>query len=89
MSARPPLLIYRDTCPKCRFLSRLAVMLSLGSIERVSLVSARAQGLTQEHPEIEGKLTLLYPTGSVTGWNVVPASVRHTLGRVFTQHGHA
>lgn len=50
---------YRETCPPCRLLSRLAVLFSLGAIRRVPLGSGEAAALHVEHPEWRGQLLML------------------------------
>jgi hypothetical protein len=68
-------LLYRATCPKCRVLSQLAVLLSLGRINRIPLDSARAAALTERDPALARKLTFIAPGRTTTGWRVVPAVV--------------
>jgi hypothetical protein len=55
-------LFYDDTCPPCRKLSRLAVVLALGTVRRVPLGSAEAARLHADHPQWAGQLLLLRPT---------------------------
>jgi hypothetical protein len=50
---------YQETCPPCRVLSRLAVLLALGAIRRVPLGSDEAAALHEEHPEWRGQLLML------------------------------
>jgi len=52
-------LVYRGTCAKCRFLSRLVVILSSGTIRREALGSDMAERLARDHPETRGKLALI------------------------------
>jgi len=71
-----PVLVYRDTCQKCRFLSRLAVVASLHAIARIPLRSVEAEDLMRRHPGTSGKLSLFYKGDSATGWNVVPFAMK-------------
>jgi hypothetical protein len=73
MPVRGPLLLYRDSCAKCRFLSRLAVAVSLGAIERVPASSAVAGAITQQVPAAQGKLVLLDGARLVIGRRVFAA----------------
>jgi hypothetical protein len=64
IDARPKLL-YAGSCAKCRFLSRLVVILSLGTIERVPLERPEWQKFYYEdYPQARG-----YP---VLFWNGQP-----------------
>jgi hypothetical protein len=80
------LLVYRDTCPKCRFLSRLAVLLSFASVERVPINSARAEELMRAYPRGKGKLAVIHRDGFATGWKTVPALLRHVPRALFYSH---
>jgi hypothetical protein len=71
-----PVLIYRDTCPKCRFLSRLVVLASLHSIHRIPIRSVDAENIMRLHPEISGKLALFHHSNAATGWSVVPLAMK-------------
>jgi hypothetical protein len=80
-------LLYRDTCPKCRVLSRLAVLLSFNTIERIPLGSPRAAQITGLPSELRRKLTLICRNGrSATGWHVVPTALRCTVQTWFTRN---
>ncbi len=79
MKGPRPLLLYRHTCGKCRFISRLLVALSLATIQRAPIRSAEAERVLRQHPESKGKLALIRGTEIVTGWPVVPAVVRCVL----------
>ena len=73
-------LLYRDTCGKCRLLSRLAVAASLGRLARLPLSSPGAAALLRRAPMARGKLVLIDGERLVTGWRVIPAAlwrVRH------------
>ena len=60
MARRRPHLFFNGHCPPCRWMSRLAVRLSLGSIRRVPLESADAQTLYEAYPQARGQIVLLY-----------------------------
>lgn len=71
-------LFYKSYCAPCRFLSRLAVILSLGAIRRVPLGSAEAAALHGEHPEWRGQLLMLDRDGVRIGpqvFRAVPLAV--------------
>ena len=89
MSAQPSLLLYRDTCPKCRLLSRLAVLLAMGGIDRVPLSSPRARLLTAGDPQRRGQLTLVGRSGRATGWGVLPAAFVATVEHLLTRRGQS
>lgn len=52
-------LYYKDTCPPCRFLSNLVVILSAGTIKRVPISGNEAKEMYRLYPEHEGQLALL------------------------------
>jgi len=56
--AQQPLLLYRRTCPRCRFLSRAVIALSGGGIRRVATDSTEAALLYARHGAPGGKLAL-------------------------------
>ena len=60
MARRRPHLFFDGHCPPCRWMSRLAVRLSLGSIRRVPLDSADARALYEAYPHARGQIVLLY-----------------------------
>lgn len=68
-------LLYRASCRRCRFLSRLAVALSFGAMRRIALSSDAAQQLYQQHPETRGKLALIDGEYVRCGLRVVPAGL--------------
>lgn len=74
-----PVLLYRGACPKCRVLSRLAVLASLGSIRREPIGSARAEALNDAYPGTHGQLTLFIDDAATTGWRVIPRAAGHVL----------
>ena len=70
-------LVYAGRCPKCRFLSRVIVALSLGSIVREPLDRAEAERFYYlEHPEARGLPALITDGELAFGWSVVPATFR-------------
>lgn len=71
MRRERPLLLYRHTCAKCRFLSRMLVILSMATIQRAPIRSAEAEMVLRAHPESKGKLALIRGAEIVTGWPVV------------------
>jgi hypothetical protein len=80
-----PVLLYAGRCPRCRFLSRLIVALSLGMIERVPLDRAEAERFYYvEHPDARGRPALVDGDRMVWGWPVVPATFR-VIGRTWIQ----
>jgi predicted DCC family thiol-disulfide oxidoreductase YuxK len=52
-------LFYRGTCPRCRLLSRIVTLLSLGQVKRLPIGSSEAQRLYELYPESRGKLALI------------------------------
>lgn len=65
-------LFYRATCPRCRVLSRVALVLALGRIRRVPLDSPEADVLVREGRLPRGKLAFVGRGGTGLGWGVVP-----------------
>ena len=53
-----PTLFYKPTCPPCRWMSKAAVVLSMGVIRRVPISSEEAAVIYREHPGREGQLML-------------------------------
>ncbi|MGB7922610.1 MAG: hypothetical protein WCF57_05140 [Pyrinomonadaceae bacterium] len=72
-SMRRANLFYKSTCPPCRWMSRLAVILSFGIIRRTPVSSAEAKALYQQYPEHDGQLILTYPHGVAFGRMVFAA----------------
>jgi hypothetical protein len=67
-------LLYRHTCPRCRFLSRGVVLLSGNAIRRVPNDTPAAAVLYARHAEQEGKLALLHRSRLYTGRPVFAAA---------------
>lgn len=68
-------LVYRETCGKCRALSTIAVLASLGGIERVPLSSARAARLLRGRAA-RGRLLLFDGGRRLSGRHVLPTVLR-------------
>jgi hypothetical protein len=58
-SQHEPALFYKESCPPCRIMSRLAVILALGLIRRIPLDSREAAELYALYPGHEGQLVLV------------------------------
>ncbi len=52
-------LLYRGSCRRCRWLARLAVIVSAGALRRAALGSDAAQQLYEHYPATRGKLALI------------------------------
>jgi len=72
-------LLYRGSCARCRVLSRLAVLLTLGTLRRVPLDSDEADRLRQLYPVTRGKLALIDGRRVVHGARVVVEAPRWML----------
>ncbi|RKH56652.1 hypothetical protein [Corallococcus llansteffanensis] len=70
-----PVLLYRGSCPKCRLLSRLAVLAALGSLRRIPIGSDEADLLYRRHPGTEGQLALFHGDRLATGPGVIPRAL--------------
>ncbi len=68
-------LLYRATCPHCRLLARIAVLLSLGTIARRPLDSREAQDLYARHPDSRGRLALVHGPAIYTGARTLTGAV--------------
>ena len=89
-----PSLFYKNTCPPCRQLSRVALVLSLGHIRRVPLDSAEAEVIYAEFPDKRGQLMLRHGARVWFGLDVlraIPMAVVRTwlraLHAMFTSQG--
>jgi hypothetical protein len=82
-----PVILYRARCPRCRFLSRLLVAISLGMLRRIPVDSAAAHEIYDRYGIERGKLALLYRQRLRTGRFIVLslwlALVDSGLNRVF------
>jgi hypothetical protein len=70
-----PILLYRGSCPKCRLLSRLAVIAALGVLRRIPIGSDEADRLYRRHPGTEGQLALFHGDLMATGPRVIPLAL--------------
>jgi hypothetical protein len=69
--AEKPLLLYAGSCPKCAFLSRLVVLLSLNTIHRVPLERPEWEKFYfEDYPQARG-----YPVLFVEGQPIFGARV--------------
>lgn len=75
MSLEQPVLLYRGSCPKCRLLSRLAVIAALGVLRRIPIGSDEADHLYRLHPGTQGQLALFHRGLVATGPRVIPAAL--------------
>lgn len=89
-----PSLFYKNTCPPCRQLSRVALVLSLGHIRRVPLDSAEAEVIYAEYRDKRGQLMLRHGARVWFGLDVlraIPMAVVRTwlraLHAMFTSQG--
>jgi predicted DCC family thiol-disulfide oxidoreductase YuxK len=55
-----PVLLYRGTCPRCRFLSRAVVAISGFAIHRIANDTAAAAAIYARHGQPAGKLALVH-----------------------------
>lgn len=60
-------LLYRGTCSRCRLLSRILTLLSLGVLARLPIGSRDAERLYERFPRSRGKLALVGPHGVYVG----------------------
>jgi hypothetical protein len=70
------LLVYRETCGKCRALSAIAVLASLGGIKRRPLSSACSARLLRGGQMVRGGLMLFDERQRISGRHVLPAVLR-------------
>ena len=74
------ILLYAGACPKCRFLSRMIIILALGSMTRVTLDRAEAEQFYRvDHLEARGKPALVEGETMTFGWRVMIAVPRLIL----------
>jgi hypothetical protein len=75
---REAILFYKPTCRPCRWMSYLAVLLSLGTMRRVGITGGEADQIYERHPEQRGRLVLVLGDRLVFGRRVflaVPVAV--------------
>ena len=75
MASPSPVLLYRETCGKCRCLSLAVVVLSLGRIRRLPIASREARSIYETHNVEPGKLMLVLHRRTLTGWRVLPGTL--------------
>lgn len=75
-----PRLFYKDSCPPCRWMSKLAVVLSCGTIRRIAISSIEARALYAIYPQHAGQL-LLIEGSRLTAGRLVFAAVPATIVR--------
>lgn len=83
------ILLYRDTCARCRLLSRLAITASLGALVRVPLSSPLGTRVLQDVPAARGNLVLLRDRRMVVGWRVIPVVLSRFWRWPRSRHGRA
>lgn len=71
-----PVLLYRDTCRKCRRLSRIVTMASLGVVRRLPIDSPRGESLLAERGLGRSRPALVSHEGVAVGWRCLPAGMR-------------
>ena len=79
-----PSLFYKNSCPPCRQLSRVALVLSLGHIRRVPLDSSEAEVIYAQYPARRGQLMLRHGERVWFGLDVlraIPMAVLRTWVR--------
>jgi hypothetical protein len=84
-TARQPVLVFRGGCAKCRVLSRLAVLLSIGLLRRVAHDSPEGQALQHALGLTRVKLTLVTHEKVVRGWRVLACLPLVVGGRLLSQ----
>jgi hypothetical protein len=56
----PAVLVYRSTCPKCRWLSKIALIITFNQLRRIPLSSDEAQQIYAAFPGTKNKLAVFY-----------------------------
>ena len=83
-STAKPQLLYAGECPKCRWISKMLIMLALGSMTRIPLDRAEAEQFYQDRPEARGRPALVEDGRMTYGWQVL-YSVPRLLVRIWWQ----
>jgi hypothetical protein len=65
-----PTVLYRNSCRKCRLLTSLIVVLSIGIVRRTPNDHPAAVRLMADYGLQPTKLLLVWPCGSAVGWGV-------------------
>jgi len=73
LSAERPIIFFNGACPPCRWMSRLAVRMSLGLVTRAPLSELEATSLYGRRPEARGQIVLMYAGRYVFGRPVFAA----------------
>ncbi len=71
-------LFYKSYCPPCQWMSKLAVMLALGSIKRVPIEGDEANSIYEKYREHQGQL-ILVKGNRVTFGRLVFAEIPRTI----------
>ncbi len=82
-----PKLLFRDGCSRCRFLSLVAAISSLGIVRRVATSSPEGSELIAQRPNLRGKLVLALGNKAVAGWGwamLIPLPIAIVAIGVFT-----
>jgi hypothetical protein len=73
--------LYRATCPRCRLLSALTVLVTCGWARRLPTADPRAARLMDERGLRATKASLVGADWSAQGWAIIPALVKPLLAR--------
>jgi hypothetical protein len=65
-----PILLYRDTCAKCRLSSRAVMLLAGGRLRRVPVDSAEALSLYARFGVPPGRLAVVYRGRLRSSWSI-------------------
>lgn len=71
----PPVLLYRDTCPKCRRLSLIVALASLGFVHRLPIDTPEAGLLLEQRGLGRTKAVLIWEDRAALGWRSLPAGI--------------
>lgn len=77
-----PQLLYAGACPRCQWISKVLVTLSLGSMTRIPLDRAEADDFYRKRPEARGRPALVEGDRMTYGWQVL-LSVPRLLVRIW------
>ena len=83
-----PVLIFRSRCRPCRRLSRIARILSFGTVAVVADASAEAQRFWSDRPEVRNQLTLINGSRVTAGIAVFAHIPIATLRCLLQLHRH-
>lgn len=65
-----PILLYRDTCTRCRLSSLAVLLLACGRLRRVPVDSPEALGLYARFDEPAGRLAVIYRGRFRRSWSI-------------------